>query len=106
MVKLIRLLLEYGCYPVWLYDEEGGVIDTRLPDELRNDTELDAKLTELQERYEALFVNNEIEFSYIGFKSSDEETAFNTDMLNAIRELKEKLGGKYEIVDDISRTCK
>lgn len=106
MVKTIRLLLEYGCYPVWLYDEEGGVIDTRLPDELRNDTELDAKLTELQERYEALFVNNEIEFSYIGFKSSDEETAFNTDMLNAIRELKEKLGGKYEIVDDISRTCK
>ena len=106
MVKSIRLLLEYGCYPVWLYDEEGGVIDTRLPDELRNDTELDAKLTELQERYEALFVNNEIEFSYIGFKSSDEETAFNTDMLNAIRELKEKLDGKYEIVDDISRTCK
>lgn len=106
MVKTIRLLLEYGCYPVWLYDEEGGVIDTRLPDELRNDTELDAKLTELQERYEALFVNNEIEFSYIGFKSSDEETAFNTDMLNAIRELKEKLDGKYEIVDDISRTCK
>lgn len=106
MVKTIRLLLEYGCYPVWLYDEEGGVIDTRLPDELRNDTELDAKLTELQERYEALFVNNEKEFSYIGFKSSDEETAFNTDMLNAIRELKEKLDGKYEIVDDISRTCK
>lgn len=106
MVKTIRLLLEYGCYPVWLYDEEGGVIDTRLPDELRNDTELDAKLTELQERYEALFVNNEKEFSYSGFKSSDEETAFNTDMLNAIRELKEKLDGKYEIVDDISRTCK
>ena len=82
------------------------MIDTRLPDELRNDTELDAKLTELQERYEALFVNNEIEFSYSGFKSNDEETAFNTDMLDAIRELKEKLDGKYEIVDDISHTCK
>ena len=99
----IRLLLDYPCYPVWLYDEDGGVIDTRLPDELRNDTELDARFTDLQKRYNALFINNEKEFSYVGFQSSDDEDAFNTDMLDAIRELKEKLGGRYEIVDDISR---
>ena len=106
MIKTIRLLLEYGCYPVWLCDEEGLVIDTCLPDELCNDTELYAKFTALQERYEALFVNNEMEFSYIGFEKKKEKTAFNADMLDAIHELKEKLGDKYEIVDDISRTCK
>ena len=106
MMKKIRLLLEYGTYPVWLYAEDGGIIDTRLPDELRNDTELDARFSDLQRRYHALFINNEIKFSYVGFKSSDEEAAFNADMLDAIRELKEKLDGKYEIVDDISHTCK
>lgn len=106
MVKTIRLLLEYGTYPVWLYAEDGGVIDTRLPDELCNDTELDARFHDLQRRYRALFINNEKEFSYAGFQSSDEEKAFYADMLDAIRELKEKLGGRYEIVDDISRKCK
>ena len=102
----IRLLLDYPCYPVWLYDDDGGVIDTCLPDELSNDTELDARFTDLQKRYNALFINNKKEFSYIGFQRSDEEKAFYADMLDAIRELKEKLGGRYEIIDDISRKCK
>ena len=102
----IRLLLEYGTYPVWLYADDGGVIDTRLPDELSNDTELEARFDDLQRRYHALFINNEKEFSYVGFKISDEKKAFYADMLDAIRELKEKLGGRYEIVDDISRKCK
>jgi len=102
----IRLLLDYPCYPVWLYDDDGGVIDTCLPDELSNDIELDARFTDLQKRYNALFINNEKEFSYVGFQRSDEEKAFYADMLDAIRELKEKLGGRYEIIDDISRKCK
>ena len=102
----IRLLLEYGTYPVWLYADDGGVIDTRLPDELSNDTELEARFDDLQRRYHALFINNEKEFSYVGFKINDEKKAFYADMLDAIRELKEKLGGRYEIVDDISRKCK
>lgn len=27
MVKKIRIMLDYKCYPVWLYDEEGDIID-------------------------------------------------------------------------------
>lgn len=69
MTKKIRLLLEYGCYPVWLYDENGDVIDILLPKELRDDAELDAKLDNLQARYNALFINNAHEFMYVGFKS-------------------------------------
>ena len=103
MIKKIRLLLDYGCYPVWLYDEDGGIAGTRLPDELSNDTGLDARFRDLQRRYHALFINNETEFSYVGFKSKDDEDAFHADMMDAIRELKEKLGGRYEIVDDINK---
>ena len=39
MLKKIRLLFDYGCYPVWLYDENNDVIDTLLPEELRSDIE-------------------------------------------------------------------
>ena len=28
MIKRIRVMLEYHCYPVWLYDEDDDVIDT------------------------------------------------------------------------------
>lgn len=29
----LRLLMEYGAYPLWIYDDEGCVIDTALPKE-------------------------------------------------------------------------
>ena len=104
MVKKLRLLLEYGCYPVWLYDEEGFVEDTLLPEELRNDRELDAKFDDLQARYEALFINDEHVFDYIGFKTEAEKAEFLADLQDAVRELTEKAEGKYEIVDDIDRS--
>ncbi len=59
MVKRIRLMLDYGCYPVWLYDENDNLIDTLLPEELRNDHALDTMFDDLQARYENLFINNE-----------------------------------------------
>ena len=37
----IRLLLEYKTYPIWIYDEEGLVIDTDLPAEWNDDSSLD-----------------------------------------------------------------
>ena len=35
MIKRIRVMLEYHCYPVWLYDEDDDVIDT--PDDVISD---------------------------------------------------------------------
>jgi hypothetical protein len=104
MIKKIRLILEYHCYPVWLYDENDDVIDTLLPDELRSDFELDAKFDDLQERYDALFINNSHEFSYVGFKNDDERNKYMEDWKTAINELKTKINGKYSIiVDDIKK---
>jgi hypothetical protein len=104
MIKKIRLILEYHCYPVWLYDENDDVIDTLLPDELRSDFELDAKFDDLQERYDALFIDNSHEFSYVGFKNDDERNKYMEDWKTAINELKTKINGKYSIiVDDIKK---
>jgi hypothetical protein len=104
MIKKIRLILEYHCYPVWLYDENDDVIDTLLPDELRSDFELDAKFDDLQKRYDALFIDNSHEFSYVGFKNDDERNKYMEDWKTAVNELKTKINGKYSIiVDDIKK---
>ncbi len=95
-------MLDYGCYPVWLYDENDDVIDTLLPEELRSDIELDKKFDDLQARYEALFINDVHEFSYIGFKNDADRELFLRDWALTTAELKEKLQGKYLITDDVA----
>lgn len=103
MIKKIRVMLDYGCYPVWLYDEEDDVINTLLPEELRSNFELDAKFDDLQARYEALFINNEKEFSYKGFRSDEEKKKFLTDWQTAVDELVAAVDGKYPISNEIDR---
>ena len=103
MIKTLRLMLEYRCYPVWLYDEAGNIIDTLLPEELRDDVELDSKFDDLQARYDALFINNNHEFAYIGFKTEEEKRIFIKDWEYAVSELRKKTQGRYEIIDDVGK---
>lgn len=103
MIKTLRLMLEYKCYPVWLYDENDNIIDTLLPEELRDDTKLDSKFDDLQARYDALFIDNEHEFSFVGFKTIEEKNSFINDWNSAIQELTEKTEGKYIIMNDIDK---
>ena len=104
MIVKLRHMPEYGCYPVWLIDEHGCIVDTRLPDELRSDSELDAGFNEIQDRYEALFINDGREFSYIGFSSPAEKERFLRDWHMLVEEITRKTGGRYEIVDDIGKS--
>ena len=106
MLKKIRLILYYKCYPVWLYDEHDDIIDTLLPEELRTDTELDAKFDDLQARYDALFIDTPHEFSFIGFKSDSERERFFLDWKTTVNELEEKTKGKYPITDEIDKSLK
>lgn len=102
MIKKIRFLFDYQCYPIWLYDEKNRIVNTLLPDELKDDFGLDDKFSSLQTRYDNLFKNTPKEFSYIGFKNAKDREKFITDWNEAVFELKNKLGDKYEIVDDVS----
>ena len=101
MLSKIRVMLEYGCYPVWLYDEDGDVIDTLLPEELRSNVELDRKFDDLQDRYEALFINTNKEFSYLGFASQEEKDCFLADWQQAVDELVAAVNGKYPVSNEI-----
>lgn len=101
MITKLLIMPEYGCYPVWLIDDREGIIDTRLPEELRSDLALDAKFESLYERFNALYINNQHEFSYAGFRTKEEAIAFIRDWKLAVAELREKTHGRYEIVDDL-----
>ena len=74
-----------------------------LPEELRDDADLDSKFDELQDRYEALFIDDGKRFEYIGFGSEAEKASFLHDWGIAVSELTQKAGDKYIIIDEIEQ---
>ena len=96
-MKRIRLMPEYMCYPLWIYDEENDLMTNGLPKELENDKEIESELAELQERYDDLYINNPIEFAFRGFESEKEYNEFNRLLDSVFVKLKEKLSSRYVI---------
>ena len=96
MKKKLRFMFDYGTYPLWWFDGIDPIPECTIPDDCR------AKdlVTELMEEYDALFINNKREFSYVGFQSKDDEAAFIRKIDEAIRLLKQQYGKEYEIIDD------
>ncbi|CAK19921.1 hypothetical protein HB790_08965 [Listeria welshimeri] len=97
----VRLFLDYKCYPVWVYDEAGFLEENDLPDELKKDKDLDEKLTHLQDKYNNLFTDTEIEFRYNGFNDENEKEKFLREFTEIQKELEKKLKNKYKVVSKI-----
>lgn len=97
----LRLLLEFGQEPLWWYDNEGGVIDVGLIPEWEDDKELHDMLYQLSDEFDALFVNNEKEFSYIGFKDVAHKHSFITLADLFATKVFQKNSGKYKIINDL-----
>ncbi len=68
----------------------GNIVDSLLPEELRDDSELDSKFDDIQDRYDALFVDNAHEFDFVGFKNEADKEAFLRDWQIAIMDLRKK----------------
>lgn len=95
-MSTIRIRLEYKCYPVWLYDDEGLVEGTALPPELSGDRELDERFRSIQERFDATYVDTPTEFYSKGF-ATQEEAAFRSDLAAAVVQLAEKCPEGYSM---------
>jgi len=89
--------LEYGCYPVWIYHENGELAINDLPWELSDEKEIDDAFFEIQNIYDCLFVNRSAEPKYDGFKSEEEKIHFIKMIDNAIDHIKMKTGDIYII---------
>lgn len=97
MKQEVRLMLEYECYPIWIYDAHGGFIDNDLVDEIKQDDTLTAMLEELQEQFDSLYQNTKQEFRYRGFSSEEERQAFAKKVQQTYERLYTLLDGKYTV---------
>ena len=96
-MNTLKYSLEYQCYPIWNYNQDGELVDNDLPDELRADTELDSLLLRLQELFNALFVDTPREFSTHGFSTEVKRQEFLTLLFTSKNLLYQRYGSKYHI---------
>ena len=101
-MKRINLMLEYQCFPVWTYGEDGNLIDNNLPQELVGDSTIDSMCVDLQEEFDSLYHNDEKEFKYVGFDNAIIKEAFVKKIFQVLEELKQKVGSYYEINNNIN----
>ncbi|WP_053072631.1 hypothetical protein [Lactiplantibacillus herbarum] len=94
----IRYEIDHGeC--IWVYDLQGDYIGTGLPDELSHDPVLNEMLEKMQNRYYDLFIDNEFEFRYCGFKTLQDAVDYNTDIDAVYQYMAEKFKGTYRVVN-------
>lgn len=100
-ICFLRLLLEYGQEPLWWYDDNGGVIDVGLIPEWEGDKGLADLMYQLSDEYDALFVNNSQEFSYIGFKDEQHQHSFFALADLFATKVFEKNSGEYKLINNL-----
>ena len=101
-MRTMRIRLEYKCYPVWLYDDDGLVEDTALPPELSGDRELDERFRSIQERFDATYVDTPKDFYNKGFATPEEEAAFRSDLAAVVVQLAEKSSEGYSLKPSVT----
>jgi hypothetical protein len=98
-MKRVEFKLEYQCFPLWIYDENGILIKNDLVDEIADHLDLEQSLITLQQEFDRLFLDDGIEFRYQGFKNDEEKNQFlsKANILSSV--IKDYLSDKYEYVD-------
>lgn len=96
-MKTIRIILDYGAYPVWIYNEKDEFISNAMPEDVKDYDNLDKIFKEIEEEYESLFLNNQIEFDYIGFENEADKEVFINKINKAVESLKENVGPEYKV---------
>lgn len=99
-MKVIKIKFEYGCFPVWIYDENNELIENDLPPYLIGDNDIDSKFVRIQEIYDGLYLDDGKEFRYIGFNETKKRETFFGDLFLAINLLKNKLNDEYIMEDN------
>lgn len=97
-MEWIKIMLEYGTNPIWIADDDGDEYYD-IPEEASHNKRLVELNYDIQNKYDALFIDNELEFSYVGFKTVEEAHAFATELREFAQLVKECLGDKYVIED-------
>ena len=98
-MKIIRIKLEYDCFPVWIYNDNNELIENDLPPYLIGDADIDPIFVHIQEIFDSLYLNDGKEFRYIGFRNQEQQELFGKELSLAMNMLKSKLNSEY-IIDE------
>lgn len=101
-MKKLKIKLDYKCFPIWIYDENNDLITNDLPNILINDLEIEPLCVKLQKDFDALFLDSNIEFKYVGFENEVNKAQFISSIDNIESILHKKVGSDYEIINEIS----
>lgn len=94
MKEKIKLMADYGCYPLWwVSSEKIGDID---PETLPLSQETINRLEKWADMYDAKL--NQDEPGLSSFLSTEEQENFEKEGINLWRQLKQELAPKYEVV--------
>lgn len=100
-MKIIKIKFEYGCFPVWIYNESKELIENDLPSYLIGDSDIDPKFVSMQKTYDNLYLNDGKEFKYVGFDQEVKRDRFFKELLLTVRLLKNKLNDDYIVEDNM-----
>jgi len=101
-MKKIRIMMDYQCYPMWVYNEQGELVCNDLISELKNVTEIEELLNDIQTSYDNLFIDNEVQFEYKGFEDAEAKGDFLSKVSSVIQLIKLKTGDKYIVENKVT----
>lgn len=105
-MKKIKFLLEYQCLPIWLYNENGELLENGLSQLYKNEfgENICLRIKGLQNKFDKLFEDNESHFQYLGFKNEIERQKFICEAEEIIKLIKSKASKRFifEIATDLN----
>lgn len=101
MKKQLEFMLDYHCYPIWVYSSNGGLLENDLIEELQKSEEIKELLEEIQADFDSLYLDTPVEFRYIGFSSLDDKERFRGKIKKAYDLICKQVGDKYNVKNQI-----
>ncbi len=98
-MKTIKLMLSYGCYPMWIYNENGDLSKNEIVAELEGDAYIVQALEKIQEIFNQLFIDNELVFEYKGFSNEQEREDFIRLWNKSVELIQNKISVAYRVED-------
>lgn len=102
-MKTIRLLEEYQCGLLWVYDENGVLEYNDIPEEWANLLNFNGGLQICESINNSCYVEDEKGFRYVGFRSEYDKKRYKSALNDVIAEIKRIAGLNWKIVDDTDK---